>query len=118
MMLSSKHASDRSLEKWLRFVLKHNSILLFTFPSGKEEEAAKWAREEKEAQRRLEENRLRMEEEAARLRHEEEERKREENTSNESTDVSALRFPFPPLPPLIWPGRELRLPTGPEALAL
>lgn len=53
------------------------NFLSFIFP-GKEEEAAKWAREEEEAQRRLEENRLRMEEEAARLRQEEEERKRKE----------------------------------------
>ncbi|XP_073216305.1 GRB10-interacting GYF protein 2 isoform X3 [Lepidochelys kempii] len=43
-----------------------------------EEEAAKWAREEEEAQRRLEENRLHMEEEAARLQLEEEERKHKE----------------------------------------
>lgn len=42
-----------------------------------------------------------LEESIKELEQEEEERKREENTSNESTDVSALRFPFPPLPPLI-----------------
>uniref|UniRef100_A0A8D2LEL4 GRB10 interacting GYF protein 2 n=1 Tax=Varanus komodoensis TaxID=61221 RepID=A0A8D2LEL4_VARKO len=57
---------------------KQNFIeLAYYFCSGKEEEAAKWAREE-EAKRQLEENRLRMEEEAARQRHEEEERKRKE----------------------------------------
>lgn len=42
-----------------------------------------------------------LEESIKELEQEEEERKREENTSNESTDVSTLRFPFPPLPPLI-----------------
>uniref|UniRef100_A0A8C2U2T5 GRB10 interacting GYF protein 2 n=1 Tax=Coturnix japonica TaxID=93934 RepID=A0A8C2U2T5_COTJA len=52
--------------------------LYFSLCPGKEEEAAKWAREEEEAQRRLEESRLRMEEEAARQRLEEEERKRKE----------------------------------------
>uniref|UniRef100_A0A8C3LYB2 GRB10 interacting GYF protein 2 n=1 Tax=Chrysolophus pictus TaxID=9089 RepID=A0A8C3LYB2_CHRPC len=52
--------------------------LYFSLCPGKEEEAAKWAREEEEAQRRLEETRLRMEEEAARQRLEEEERKRKE----------------------------------------
>ncbi|KAF7254371.1 GRB10-interacting GYF protein 2 [Varanus komodoensis] len=59
-------------------VKRRNFIeLAYYFCSGKEEEAAKWAREE-EAKRQLEENRLRMEEEAARQRHEEEERKRKE----------------------------------------
>ena len=42
-----------------------------------------------------------LEESIKELEQEEEERKREENTSNESTDVSALCFPFPPLPPLL-----------------
>lgn len=57
---------------------KSPQTLFLILCPGKEEEAAKWAREEEEAQRRLEESRLRMEEEAARQRLEEEERKRKE----------------------------------------
>lgn len=74
-------ATELSVFKVLWSILNSaNKVLrLYSFLCpGKEEEAAKWAREEEEAQRRLEESRLRMEEEAARQRLEEEERKRKE----------------------------------------